>query len=913
MSSRLDRNLVTVITGQAVEAFDRLFRFLFANSSSVDLREVATESEPEQEPFHHQVAPALPSAALARKLYSPKYALVVSGNPSSITSSHQNSLKDSVNKDPNTKRRRKKREDNIQEAPPLHPGLVGLEKVSLITYLPTWPEPDPPSDVIGFINIRDASRPTQVHLQRSEMFETSQAIRFSSPFSTPKETLPEVAKPRQLTAKDEEVTEPQTTQSGKQAGESVVDKVQSTRLSEDPLDIKLPTSGKKSAQKSDKDANEAFDIENKLQSDKRTDQDTDHNTTPHLSAIIPNSMSPSRPTQTVPASFCRPQCPPGSHTTKQTEPGVNALYNEYRTALKEQECTKTKTELSQTDSNTHDVYIRPQRSSEMTPSDHSHASTSPCEKKCISVPAEDSRTVNISSSKPLACISSSLTSTPPIPRPRTVQLVFKDDSASNGMTLPNISVVRSPGRLASLKPPVVHSEPDVANPVHTPQEKDTGKVAQAQNGSGNKREAEKPSENVTSHEIKHEETVGLQDGGAEVQSASETKAQARSDLLISDAAKADSVNIQEIILKEVEPKSLMSTDCKITPKTEIGSEGTAWKDTEAQEKNFTSCEFSQVPNEKSENVIQRKTNQARAHEAQRISYCDENPADSDVLKTVSSLQAPTPPPASAINNTHHMNREPNTTKQNTHIDVTSQDSRQTPKTRESTHTPERPLRLHVYDTHMPDLRSATHARELRPVNAPARTPTPDGFRSCVSTPDSQMHTADPQSVSPDFPVLTPTSDGYISSRDDSTPSTTSEEFYECSDTPFHDPAFRNQGMPVDSENITLTNTPNATASTNTTTRPACISNTTSDETQSSSGPPLISTTSSSPEKIETAEETGNPKEENRREEHEKGKKMSLAEKKTEQDSKVVKKRGGASGVERRDRPQSTKDIERHKV
>ncbi|KAG7220588.1 hypothetical protein INR49_017961, partial [Caranx melampygus] len=93
MSSRLDRNLITVVTGQAVEAFDRLFRVLFANSSSVDLRQVATEPEPEQEPLQLPCTPALPSAAIARKLYSPKYALAISGKPRSIASSDQNSLK----------------------------------------------------------------------------------------------------------------------------------------------------------------------------------------------------------------------------------------------------------------------------------------------------------------------------------------------------------------------------------------------------------------------------------------------------------------------------------------------------------------------------------------------------------------------------------------------------------------------------------------------------------------------------------------------------------------------------------------------------------------------------------------------------------------------------------------------------
>uniref|UniRef100_A0A4W6BXU4 Family with sequence similarity 83 member G n=1 Tax=Lates calcarifer TaxID=8187 RepID=A0A4W6BXU4_LATCA len=69
LSSRLDINLITVVTGQAVDAFDRLFRVLYVTSSFVNLRQVAA-------------AVTVPSAAIARKLYNPKYALVAAGNPS---------------------------------------------------------------------------------------------------------------------------------------------------------------------------------------------------------------------------------------------------------------------------------------------------------------------------------------------------------------------------------------------------------------------------------------------------------------------------------------------------------------------------------------------------------------------------------------------------------------------------------------------------------------------------------------------------------------------------------------------------------------------------------------------------------------------------------------------------------------
>lgn len=90
-----------------------------------------------------------------------------------------------------------KRQREVIEDSPKHPGLIGLPKAELIPYLPTWPEPDPPSDVIGFINIRDTSKPLQPHLMRSQLFETSQAIRFKDPFTAPpEEPLPEKASPR---------------------------------------------------------------------------------------------------------------------------------------------------------------------------------------------------------------------------------------------------------------------------------------------------------------------------------------------------------------------------------------------------------------------------------------------------------------------------------------------------------------------------------------------------------------------------------------------------------------------------------------------------------------------------------------------------------------------------------------------
>lgn len=185
-SSRLDRNLITVITGQAVETFDLQFRELYLLSRSVSLSKVPFVDEPIPDPIP-QAAPAPVSAAVARKLINPKYALVATGTHTSPTSSDQNSSNKN-SQTPTGLKIIKGRPRRVHEEPPIHPALVNMEKAYLIPYLPTWPEPDPPSDVIGFINIRDDKRAHQVHLQRSERFEHSQAIRFSSPLMQPAPT-----------------------------------------------------------------------------------------------------------------------------------------------------------------------------------------------------------------------------------------------------------------------------------------------------------------------------------------------------------------------------------------------------------------------------------------------------------------------------------------------------------------------------------------------------------------------------------------------------------------------------------------------------------------------------------------------------------------------------------------------------
>ncbi|KAG5279421.1 hypothetical protein AALO_G00077610 [Alosa alosa] len=190
-ASRLDRSVVTMLTGQAVETFDRLFRDLYFTSGAVNLSSVKLDEEPEVEPLQQSIQNPQVAAALARKMYSAKYALV---SNSSLKSTGTYSGRNSSG---NAKQLPKYfRQPRLLEEPRIHPGLVDMQRANMMNYLPTWPEPDPPSDVIGIINIRDSSKPFQAHLMRSELFETSQAIRFKEPFHMPEEPLPEKATPR---------------------------------------------------------------------------------------------------------------------------------------------------------------------------------------------------------------------------------------------------------------------------------------------------------------------------------------------------------------------------------------------------------------------------------------------------------------------------------------------------------------------------------------------------------------------------------------------------------------------------------------------------------------------------------------------------------------------------------------------
>lgn len=158
-------------------------------SNAVDLNQINLEKEQKLEPIS-KAAPALqPSTTMALKLINPKYALV-SGNAAAASSNHLDSEMCTA------KSNSIKQMKEVPENPHIHPGLLHLEKANMINYLPVWPEPDPPSDIIGFINIRDCNKPLQAHLTRSELFEVLQAIRFKDPIHVPQESLAEKVCPR---------------------------------------------------------------------------------------------------------------------------------------------------------------------------------------------------------------------------------------------------------------------------------------------------------------------------------------------------------------------------------------------------------------------------------------------------------------------------------------------------------------------------------------------------------------------------------------------------------------------------------------------------------------------------------------------------------------------------------------------
>ena len=124
-ASRLDRNLITVLSGQAVETFDKQFRDLYMTSRGVSLAKIPLEEEPIPD-LTPIATPAPVSAAVARKLINPKYALVTSqakaNNASPASSANDSSNKNSTTQNPLGRVLKPAREP-VAGPPPPPPGV----------------------------------------------------------------------------------------------------------------------------------------------------------------------------------------------------------------------------------------------------------------------------------------------------------------------------------------------------------------------------------------------------------------------------------------------------------------------------------------------------------------------------------------------------------------------------------------------------------------------------------------------------------------------------------------------------------------------------------------------------------------------------------------------------------------------
>uniref|UniRef100_A0A3P9KQB1 Scaffolding anchor of CK1 domain-containing protein n=1 Tax=Oryzias latipes TaxID=8090 RepID=A0A3P9KQB1_ORYLA len=789
MSSRLDRNLITVITGQAVEGFDKLFCSLYVNSSFVELRQVATEPEPEQD-FRSHLAPVVPpSAAVLRKLHNPKYALVALTNPGVTVSTGDDNPKETEI----SKHKKKRRKEEARADPPaLHPGLINLEKASLIAYLPTWPEPDPPRDVIGFINIRDVNKPLQVHLQRSEMFGTSQAIRFSSPFSTPEENVAEITIARQFSSKQEKISKEEQAH---KPNELVVDKAQA-ELHSDPNGLK----SRANVLEHDKDESETSKSENKVISNansgpKKTylsvltiPQSNRGSTTLnkqrplHKADLIltnePNSASISdadikKEEKTLPnltaqsAVMCTAPTV-GSHSGQWSQlPESNTAKDTLESALQSQvQAVNMQLEVSS------EITPNPQTTNVGYPIFTSSASniqskTPTCVSKNNSVaitslhssPASSlytnvsptTSTSSLSEIPPTSNFSSSAPSflalSPSIPKRHTVELVMKDSINRNDQTE---ICLRRPG--TSLEPQTLQSAVETRQQTSLLKKTETVLVM-LDNISNTSADAKSPNNPPKDQFLVKEQQIP------------QIELQTKSDCLVTGTERM--VGSQESI--------------PIVSKTRTGTKTLAVTNTDAR-----TSEVNLKNGKSTEGVTECHPSLAKSHKLHRVSCSVWTSKDNCASQDVDILKAG----MNSNNTTTTKNRM-----QKSAVDMveeqeegacsTSAQSTDRGKdakantlymfqTQENTHYSRKSLQF--YDAHQPDLLEAESQFVTSVVRISDELP---------------LHTFPPDPKS-DF--QTPTydlSEEPVSPRRDSTQSTTSEEFYECSGSPLHDPVDQN--------------------------------------------------------------------------------------------------------------------------
>ncbi|KAJ1096744.1 hypothetical protein NDU88_001875 [Pleurodeles waltl] len=173
-ASRTDRNVLTVLTGQVVETFDKQFQELYLMSKSVSLKSVSVEPEPEPEPIAQP--PPVPTN-VAKKIVNPKYALVKAKGSDDLgtgSSGNQSGSKEGLK----LKGKAKEPRPEVKE-PYMYQALQNMEKANMFNYLPTWvePEPEPGSEVLGYINIIDPNikNPQLSQMNRIKICDTSHA------------------------------------------------------------------------------------------------------------------------------------------------------------------------------------------------------------------------------------------------------------------------------------------------------------------------------------------------------------------------------------------------------------------------------------------------------------------------------------------------------------------------------------------------------------------------------------------------------------------------------------------------------------------------------------------------------------------------------------------------------------------
>ncbi|XP_008824099.1 protein FAM83G [Nannospalax galili] len=179
-AARTDRNVISVLSGQVVEMFDRQFQELYLMSQGVSLKDIPMEKEPEPEPIVlPSVVPLAPTGTVAKKLVNPKYALVKAKSVDEIaktSSEKQEGARPPGLRGPTLAERPG---DLPELLPPVHPGLLNLERANMFEYLPTWvePDPEPGSDILGYINIIDPNiwNPQPNQMNRIKIRDTAHA------------------------------------------------------------------------------------------------------------------------------------------------------------------------------------------------------------------------------------------------------------------------------------------------------------------------------------------------------------------------------------------------------------------------------------------------------------------------------------------------------------------------------------------------------------------------------------------------------------------------------------------------------------------------------------------------------------------------------------------------------------------